>query len=172
MANQVMERLHKHLYRFMIIDLILCFFIISTYTFSGAICSLVILILPVFAVLSFKNKYKNGDTMAIVVLLFLSIIFVISALYELSEDDASSTIQGILLILLSLSTFRRVKTIRDPTYKNWYNAMNENLEAVRGSISDNEVLATCPNCSTLLAVVPSKLSKDDKCPNCNDNLVN
>ena len=110
--------------------------------------------------------------MAIVVLLFLSIIFVISALYELSEDDASSTIQGILLILLSLSTFRRVKTIRDPTYKNWYNAMNENLEAVRGSISDNEVLATCPNCSTLLAVVPSKLSKDDKCPNCNDNLVN
>jgi len=38
--------------------------------------------------------------------------------------------------------------------------------------SDDEVLATCPSCSTLLAVIPSKLSIEDKCPNCNANLVN
>ena len=76
------------------------------------------------------------------------------------------------MILLSLSTFRRVRTVRDLTFKNWYNRLNEDYNDVKGKISDDEVLATCPSCSTLLAVIPSKLSIEDKCPNCNANLVN
>ena len=102
----------------------------------------------------------------------LSLIFILSGLNEITKQDTTSTIQGFLLILLSLSTFRRVRTVRDPTYRNWYNSINEDLDNIRGKISDEEVLATCPSCSTLLAVIPSKLSIDDKCPNCNANLVN
>jgi len=172
MANQVMENLHKHLYRFMIIDLLLCFLIISTYTFSNTICSILILIFPLFAIISFKNKNKGGDSMAMIVLIMLSLIFILSGLNEITKEDTTSTIQGFLLILLSLSTFRRVRTVRDSTYRNWYNSINEDLDNLRGKISDEEVLATCPSCSTLLAVIPSKLSIDDKCPNCNANLVN
>ena len=48
------------------------------------------------------------------------------------------------------------------------------IKSVKYSLekTENEVFATCPSCSTLLAVIPSKLSEEDKCPNCNGNLVN
>jgi Na+/proline symporter len=156
----------------MIIDLLLCFFIISTYTISGTICSLIILIFPLLGVISFKNRNKWGDSVAMIVLIILSIIFILSGLNELSKDNTTNTIQGFLLILLALSTMRRVRTVRDPTYKNWYNSLNEDFSEIKENISDEEVLATCPSCSTLLAVIPSKLSIEDKCPNCNAKLVN
>ena len=91
---------------------------------------------------------------------------------ELTKENTTSTIQGFLLVLLSLSTFRRVRTVRNPTFKNWYNSVNEDYDGVKEKISGDEVLATCPSCSTLLAVIPSRLSIEDKCPNCNANLVN
>ena len=156
----------------MIIDLLLCFFIISTYSVSATVCSILILTLPLFAIISFKKKNRGGDVMAMIVLIILSLIFMFSGLNEFTKENTSSTIQGFLLILLSLSTFRRVRTVRDLTFKNWYNRLNEDYNDLKGKISDDEVLATCPSCSTLLAVIPSKLSIEDKCPNCNANLVN
>ena len=172
MVDQVMENLHKHLYRFMIIDLLLCVLIISTYSVSATVCSILILTLPLFAIISFKKKNRGGDVMAMIVLIILSLIFMFSGLNEFTKENTTSTIQGFLLILLSLSTFRRVRTVRDLTFKNWYNRLNEDYNDLKGKISDDEVLATCPSCSTLLAVIPSKLSIEDKCPNCNANLVN
>ena len=172
MVDQVMENLHKHLYRFMIIDLLLCVLIISTYSVSATVCSILVLTLPLFAIISFKKKNRGGDIMAMIVLIILSLIFMFSGLNEFTKENTSSTIQGFLLILLSLSTFRRVRTVRDLTFKNWYNRLNEDYNDLKGKISDDEVLATCPSCSTLLAVIPSKLSIEDKCPNCNANLVN
>ena len=172
MVGQVMENLHKHLYRFMIIDLLLCILIISTYSVSATVCSILILTLPLFAIISFKKKNRGGDVMAMIVLIILSLIFMFSGLNEFTKENTTSTIQGFLLILLSLSTFRRVRTVRDLTFKNWYNRLNEDYNDLKGKISDDEVLATCPSCSTLLAVIPSKLSIEDKCPNCNANLVN
>ena len=156
----------------MIIDLLLCVLIISTYSVSATVCSILILTLPLFAIISFKKKNRGGDVMAMIVLIILSLIFMFSGLNEFTKENTSSTIQGFLLILLSLSTFRRVRTVRDLTFKNWYNRLNEDYNDVKGKISDDEVLATCPSCSTLLAVIPSKLSIEDKCPNCNANLVN
>ena len=156
----------------MIIDLLLCILIISTYSVSATVCSILILTLPLFAIISFKKKNRGGDIMAMIVLIILSLIFMFSGLNEFTKENTTSTIQGFLLILLSLSTFRRVRTVRDLTFKNWYNRLNEDYNDLKGKISDDEVLATCPSCSTLLAVIPSKLSIEDKCPNCNANLVN
>ena len=110
--------------------------------------------------------------MAMIVLIILSLIFIFSGLNELTKENTTSTIQGFLLVLLSLSTFRRVRTVRNPTFKNWYNSLNEDYNDVKEKISGDEVLATCPSCSTLLAVIPSRLFIEDKCPNCNANLVN
>ena len=156
----------------MIIDLLLCVLIISTYSVSATVCSILILTLPLFAIISFKKKNRGGDVMAMIVLIILSLIFMFSGLNEFTKENTSSTIQGFLLILLSLSTFRRVRTVRDLTFKNWYNRLNEDYNDLNGKISVDEALATCPSCSTLLAVIPSKLSIEDKCPNCNANLVN
>ena len=123
-------------------------------------------------VVSFKNKRKNGDILGIILLLILSLIFLLVGLQDLAREETMSIIQGILLLLLSASTIRRIRTIRNTVYKNWYNDIKENTGLFEKQLVEDEVLATCPSCSTLLAVIPSKLSEDDKCPNCGENLVN
>tara|TARA_B100001094_G_scaffold14634_1_gene12702 strand:+ start:1670 stop:2179 length:510 start_codon:yes stop_codon:yes gene_type:complete len=168
----VMENLHRHLYRFMIVDLLLGIFIVSPLLILLPYYLSLILVIPIFGVITFKNKRKYGDLWGISLLLILSLIFALVGIQDLSRGDNSDTIQGILLLLLSISTIRRIKTIRNPTYKNWYNNMKENIDVLNSQLEENEVFATCPSCSTLLAVIPSKLSEEDKCPNCNGNLVN
>ena len=172
MSNKVMESLHKHLYRFMTVDLVLGIFIISPLLVTLPIYSNLILLPPVFMVVSFKNKRKNGDILGIILLLILSLIFLLVGLQDLAREETMSIIQGILLLLLSASTIRRIRTIRNTVYKNWYNDIKENTGLFEKQLVEDEVLATCPSCSTLLAVIPSKLSEDDKCPNCGENLVN
>ncbi|MDB3871107.1 hypothetical protein N9318_02205 [Euryarchaeota archaeon] len=172
MTDMVMENLHRHLYRFMIVDLLLGIFIVSPLLILLPYYLSLILVIPIFGVITFKNKRKYGDLWGISLLLILSLIFALVGIQDLSRGDNSDTIQGILLLLLSISTIRRIKTIRNPTYKNWYNNMKENIDVRNSQLEENEVFATCPSCSTLLAVIPSKLSEEDKCPNCNGNLVN
>ena len=172
MTDMVMENLHRHLYRFMIVDLLLGIFIVSPLLILLPYYLSLILVIPIFWVITFKNKRKYGDLWGISLLLILSLIFALVGIQDLSRGDNSDTIQGILLLLLSISTIRRIKTIRNPTYKNWYNNMKENIDVLNSQLEENEVFATCPSCSTLLAVIPSKLSEEDKCPNCNGNLVN
>ncbi|MDB4602555.1 hypothetical protein OAH71_01405 [Euryarchaeota archaeon] len=172
MTDMVMENLHRHLYRFMIVDLLLGIFIVSPLLILLPYYLSLILVIPIFGVITFKNKRKYGDLWGISLLLILSLIFALVGIQDLSRGDNSDTIQGILLLLLSISTIRRIKTIRNPTYKNWYNNMKENIDVLNSQLEENEVFATCPSCSTLLAVIPSKLSEEDKCPNCNGNLVN
>jgi uncharacterized membrane protein len=127
--------------------------------------------LPIFAVISFKNRRENGDTAGILVLLILSLIFLLVGLQNLTGDGTTDMIQGLLLLMLAVSTFRRIRTIRDPIYKNWYRDIKETNSQLIKQLDEGEVLATCPACSTLLAVVPSKLSEDDKCPHCEGRLV-
>ena len=172
MTDMVMENLHRHLYRFMIVDLLLGIFIVSPLLILLPYYLSLILVIPIFGVITFKNKRKYGDLWGISLLLILSLIFALVGIQDLSRGDNSDTIQGILLLLLSISTIRRIKTIRNPTYKNWYNNMKENIDVLNSQLEENEVFAKCPSCSTLLAVIPSKLSEEDKCPNCNGNLVN
>ena len=156
----------------MIVDLLLGIFIVSPLLILLPYYLSLILVIPIFGVITFKNKRKYGDLGGISLLLILSLIFALVGIQDLSRGDNSDTIQGILLLLLSISTIRRIKTIRNPTYKNWYNNMKENIDVLNSQLEENEVFATCPSCSTLLAVIPSKLSEEDKCPNCNGNLVN
>jgi len=172
MSNKVMEDLHRHLYRFMIVDLILGVFIVSELLVSLPYYFSLIILPPIFGVVSFKNKRKNGDKAGIIILIILSIIFLLVGLQDLASGEDSDIILGLLLLLLSFSTFRRIKTIRNPIYRNWYREKKENNIQLMNQLEEEEVLATCPSCSTLLAVIPSKLSEDDKCPNCNGNLVN
>ena len=172
MSNKVMENLHRHLYRFMIIDLLLVILILSTLLASVPYYFLTILLLPIFAAISFKNKRKNGDKLGIALLLILSVTFLLVGLQELAGESTVQTIQGFLLLMLSISTFRRIRTTRDPIYKNWYGNTVQKNTTTENQLEEGEVLATCPSCLTLLAVIPGKLSEDDKCPHCDGKLVN
>ena len=77
-------------------------------------------------------------------------------------------IQGFLLVLLGNSTRKRVSTIRNSQFMQWYNKRLDSEVILR----NEEVYASCPNCDSLLAVIPSLLSTKDRCPNCDGLLVN
>ncbi|MEC7681207.1 MAG: hypothetical protein VYA23_00590, partial [Candidatus Thermoplasmatota archaeon] len=78
------------------------------------------------------------------------------------------TTQGILLILLGNSSRRRQAAIKNPQFIQWYNQENNSDLNLR----QEEVYASCPHCSSLLAVIPSLLGPQDRCPNCDGLLVN
>ena len=172
MVNMVMENLHRHLYRFMIIDLILGILILSGVLVSVPYYILIILLLPMFAAISFKNRRKNGDKLGMILLLFLSITFLLVGLQDLAGESNAQMIQGFLLLMLSVSTFRRIRTIRDPIYRSWYGNLGQKNIQSESQLEEGEVFATCPSCLTLLAVIPEKLSEDDECPHCDGKLVN
>ena len=103
---------------------------------------------------------------------FLSTVFYIVGLIQTIVGFLAVEIflitQGLLLILLGNSTRKRVSTIRNAQFMQWYNQRPDSEIILR----DEEVYASCPNCDSLLAVIPSLLTKKDRCPNCDGLLVN
>ena len=103
---------------------------------------------------------------------FLSTIFYIVGLVQtivgFLATEGFLIVQGILLILLGNSTRKRVSTIRNPQFMQWYNQGPESKVSLR----NEEVYASCPNCDSLLAVIPRLLTAKDRCPNCDGLLVN
>ena len=80
MTDMVMENLHRHLYRFMIVDLLLGIFIVSPLLILLPYYLSLILVIPIFGVITFKNKRKYGDLWGISLLLILSLIFLLDIL--------------------------------------------------------------------------------------------
>lgn len=103
---------------------------------------------------------------------FLSTVFFIVGLIQTIVGflavEIFLIIQGLLLILLGNSTRKRVSTIRNSEFVQWYNQRPDSDVILR----NQEVYASCPNCESLLAVIPSLLTTKDRCPNCDELLVN
>ena len=74
-----------------------------------------------------------------------------------------------VLTLLGISTLRRIPAMRNPSYVTWYG--NQNDGGITAAVGGHEVLATCPTCHSILAVIPDGLSSSDRCPNCGMALV-
>ena len=79
-----------------------------------------------------------------------------------------SAIVGALYVLLGISSVRRMKPLNNVSFRRWFEGGNS---SVNYDLADEEVMATCPHCSSILAVIPSLLSEEDKCPECNGRLV-
>ena len=59
--------------------------------------------------------------------------------------------------------------MRNQSYIMWYRgSRNSELSEM---IYEQEMLATCPACSSVLAVYPDQLTIIDTCPNCRERLV-
>ena len=102
---------------------------------------------------------------------FLSVIFLAVGLIQTIVGFIAMEIflitQGLLLLLLGNSTRKRVSTIRNPALMEWYNQEKSSDVVLR----TEEVYASCPHCSSLLAVIPILLGPNDRCPNCDGLLV-
>tara|TARA_B100001996_G_scaffold167781_1_gene127888 strand:- start:56 stop:268 length:213 start_codon:yes stop_codon:yes gene_type:complete len=55
-------------------------------------------------------------------------------------------------------------------FRAWYDGLNPAI-GHDISLQAEEVLASCPNCSSLLAVKPLELDYNEKCPMCGERLV-
>ena len=176
MGNDLFRRLTT----FGFLNLLILILIIATVSTNGNGVLLGIIIgsgmLLVFygatVTIGFAKKRNRYDIRYANLEQFLSAIFFIVGLIQTIVGflavEIFLIIQGILLVLLGNSTRKRVSTIRNPQFMEWYNQQTESEVVLR----NEEVYASCPNCESLLAVIPSLLTPKDRCPNCDGLLVN
>ena len=157
-----MSRVHGHIVRFCVIDCILLLMLLltgfggslSTLSLFMLLAALVIIPLSIVSIVMLYRKSTGGLNVGI-------------ANLSLTGSEGN-VLLPIALSLLGISTLRRVSTMRNPAYSTWYQSYSNSSTFVTG---DNEVMTLCPGCSSILAVIPSKLSPEDLCPNCDCKLV-
>ena len=103
-------------------------------------------------------------------LCFLLMIIELTAAFE-GSTGTWGFIQGLLLLYLCWSMLQRLRLLRHPIFRAWYSGENPALSAGDITLQTGEVLAECPHCQSLLAVLPMILSPVDQCPKCHMALV-
>ena len=81
-----------------------------------------------------------------------------------------NTIDAILVLILAGLGIIRIQRMEHPEYREWYSGGTSALAHLRYT-NENEVLASCPSCGSLLGIVLDKLQHTDLCPHCNNPLV-
>tara|TARA_B100001079_G_scaffold86817_1_gene74672 strand:- start:239 stop:829 length:591 start_codon:yes stop_codon:yes gene_type:complete len=79
-------------------------------------------------------------------------------------------IDGFLLLILGIFGVIRTRRIEDPRYRSWYTSGSTGL-AQSMLARSNEVIASCPSCTSLLAIVVEQMTPHDVCPHCEQPLV-
>ena len=179
MGNGGLEQLHRHLCRFIAIDILLLVLLLTTSNTGSATISLfyfivllVLIPLGVICLALMIRRSPYGISLGIACLgLTGSAFLLIGGLGVIGYLTGNS--DGILLpavlTLLGISTLRRIPAMRNPSYVTWYG--NQNDGGITAAVAGHEVLATCPTCHSILAVILDGLSTSDRCPNCGMALV-
>ena len=179
MGGDPLSRLHRHIIRFSIIDNVLLLMLIMT-GFGGSggtvllfviLAALLIVPLSVISIVMLQRKSSGGLNVGIANLSLTGSLFLligVLGLYSYVFESYGNILLLVALTLLGVSTLRRVKTMRNDAYASWYDS---HTISTSNPGDDSEVLSTCPGCDSILAVIPSKLSSEDVCPNCGCKLV-
>ena len=181
MPRSQMEQLHRHLIRFIAIDTVFVTLIILSLlsTWNGPvriftlIVGAVLVPLGVLTTYTLHKRTEYGNKLGIYSLSLFGSAFLLFGLIVVSNSMSVGGIwflQGILFLLLGVSALRRIPTMRNPAYIQWYEGTGWGGN-LRSSADDREVLATCPSCLSILAVYPNRMTSSDRCPNCNSNLI-
>ncbi len=173
-----MAAVHRHLCIFTMLDMII--FALLMYRFSmvsGRVGFLILLTAAAICgtglvlTLRFRARVPSFDHRIDKLLSNLAVFFLVvgalTAFLGIIVDDKGLVLQSGLLVLLGFATRRRIATLHHPMFVDWYGSGKEGAS----KLSLDEVYATCPSCSSLLAVIPSRLSRQDRCPNCDGLLV-
>ena len=181
-----MVAVHRHLCIFTMLDMII--FALLMYRFSsseyvlksvsGWLMGFLILLTAaaicgtgLVLTLRFRARVPSFDHRIDKLLSNLAVFFLVvgalQAFLGISAGDIGLVLQSGLLVLLGFATRRRIATLHHPMFVDWYGSGKEGAS----KLSLDEVYASCPSCSSLLAVIPSRLSRQDRCPNCDGLLV-
>ncbi|MEE2606745.1 MAG: hypothetical protein VX402_02855 [Candidatus Thermoplasmatota archaeon] len=180
MSHGGMDRLHRHLSRFIAIDILLLVLMLTTSSTSGSptvylfhlIVILMLVPLGVICLAFMIRRRPYGISLGIACLGLTGSAFLLIGGWGVIgylTDSSESILFPVLLTLLGVSTLRKIPTMKNPSYMAWYGSQYE--EGVATAVADHEVLATCPTCHSILAVIPDALSSSDMCPNCRMALV-
>ena len=175
-----MELLHRHLTRFIAVDVLLLILLLTTMNTSGSasilvfhmLLGLVLIPLGIVSVISMLRRGSGGIYLGIASLGFTGAAFLLlGALGGIGylTGESKEILLPAVLILLGASTLKKIPTMKNPSYEMWYRGTNSSHQP--GIEFEQEVLATCPSCHSVLAVLPNQLSINDTCPNCSDRLV-
>ncbi len=77
---------------------------------------------------------------------------------------------GSLLLILGGFGVIRTRRIEDHRYRSWYTSGSTGL-AQSMLARSNEVIASCPSCTSILAIVVEQMTQNDTCPHCGQPLV-
>ncbi len=120
----------------------------------------------------FRKRSVGYDIKFISMLSFAAAFFIIVGVIEgvlaLLSGQLFLLVQAGLILALGWATRRRIATVRHPMFIQWFASGVDSQVNLR----EDEVYASCPHCSSLLAVIPSRLGPEDRCPNCEGFLVN
>jgi len=174
-----LEQIHRHLCIFGVLDLAILLIVLnliaqaqeSIISGFGIGIGALVLLYSLVIINGFRNKNTNYDLKFISLLSFCSgffiIVGIIQGILSLISGYFYLIFQAILLLLLGLASRRRITTMRHPAFLQWYASGGDSPVHLR----NEEVYASCPHCTSLLAVIPHKLTIHDKCPNCEGFLV-
>jgi hypothetical protein len=105
--------------------------------------------------------------------LFLMSMCALFGLIDVLSALNGSIISGLLAIMLFYVVYtmgKRFKNFSNPMFVSWYfGSAAGGMHSL--SLLENEVMASCPNCLSILAVKPFELTADELCPNCNCRLI-
>ncbi len=115
------------------------------------------------------SKRANGMAMRIGQLSYIlssTVLFLFGMLFIFD----GLTIDGFLLLVLGGFGVIRTRRIEDPRYRSWYTSGSTGLAQTMLARS-NEVIASCPSCTSILAIVVEQMTQNDTCPHCGQPLV-
>jgi hypothetical protein len=175
-----MGLLHRHLTRFIAIDVVLLILLLSSTETSGSgsilifhvLLGVVLIPLGIISVIVMHRRARGGVRLGIATLGFIGAAFMLLGTIGgigYIFGNSSEILLPVVLGLLGITTLRRIPTMRNQSYIMWYRGSRDS--GFSEIIYDKEILATCPACSSVLAVYPDQLTINDTCPNCRERLV-
>ena len=177
MEDAAFRKFHRQIVIFAFIDMLIIALIIyqpaRNYLDSSFFSA--ILVLTWFGVGIIARGYWNKEDVSLNRMVSLNeimkYIFLFSGILHLiiglSSNEMTLLIQSILLIALFMVKRRNILQMKHPIHLKWYSEKHNNSRI----LNEGEVYASCPTCSSLLAVMPNMLSPSDRCPNCEGLLV-
>ena len=117
----------------------------------------------------FRNRKEWAYPFAVGLNAAAIVLFGLISIMFLLSGDALSMLLGILLLFTAIASTRRLNIMRNALFKAWYLGLEIPMYGM--NLQQGEIYASCPNCSSILAIRPAQLSHDDDCPSCGSNLV-
>ena len=150
-----MGLLHRHLTRFIAIDVVLLILLLSSTETSGSgsillfhvLLGVVLIPLGIISVIVMHRRARGGVRLGIATLGFIGAAFMLLGTIGgigYIFGNSSEILLPVVLGLLGITTLRRIPTMRNQSYIMWYRGSRDS--GFSEIIYDKEILATCPNC--------------------------